>query len=104
MQTINEAYKVQQLRKRKLSPLKSLYLATLGGARTLDMDAQLGNFLEGKEADFTVLDYASTPLIDRRIRNCKNLFEKLFVLTMLGDDRSVKATYALGSKVHERDS
>jgi len=104
LQTINEAYKVQQLRKRKLSPLKSLYLATLGGARTLDMDAQLGNFLEGKEADFAVLDYASTPLIDRRIRNCKNLFEKLFVLTMLGDDRSVKATYALGNKVHERDS
>lgn len=103
LQTINEAYKVQQLRKRKLSPLKTLYLATLGGARTLDLEQQLGNFLAGKEADFVVLDYASTPLIDLRIKKCKTLFEKLFVLTMLGDDRSVRATYALGNKVHDRD-
>ena len=103
LQTIAEAYKVQQLRKRKLSPLKSLYLATLGGARTLDIADSIGNFEVGKEADFVVLDYAATPLIDLRIKACKNLFEKLFVLTMLGDDRAVRATYALGKPVYSRD-
>jgi guanine deaminase len=33
LQTLNEAYKVMQLQGARLSPFKSLYLATLGGAR-----------------------------------------------------------------------
>ena len=49
-----------------------------------------------------VLDKAATPLMDFRMRHCKDLFEELFVFSMLGDDRAVSATYAAGTRVHER--
>ena len=97
--TLNEAYKTQQLRGDKLSPYKSLYLSTLGGAIALDLEGTIGNFTQGAEADFIVLDYQATPLMDVRIKRCKTLTEKLFVLSMLGDDRHVKATHVLGERV-----
>ncbi len=103
LQTLNEAYKVSQLRGDKLSPFKSFYLATLGGARTLDLDDVIGNFVPGKEADFIVLDKACTPLMEFRLQHCRTLFETLFVFAMLGDDRAVQATYAAGQLVHQRD-
>jgi len=102
LQTINEAYKTQQLRGHPLSALKSLYLATLGGARTLDLDGVIGNFEPGKEADFVVLDYRSTPILALRLERCNRLADKLFVLAILGDDRAVKATYVLGKEAYRR--
>ena len=97
--TLNEAYKTQQLRGDKLSPFKSFYLATLGGAVALDLEGTIGNFTIGAEADFIVLDYQATPLMARRIARCKTLTEKLFALSILGDDRHVKATHIMGEKV-----
>ncbi|MFX8930170.1 amidohydrolase family protein, partial [Acinetobacter baumannii] len=47
-----DAYKIQQLRGTSLDPFQALYLATLGGARALDLDGLVGNFLPGREADF----------------------------------------------------
>jgi guanine deaminase len=98
LRTINEAYKIQQLQGYNLSPLRALYIATLGGARALDLQGCIGNFEIGKEADFVVLDYLATPLIKFRISKCKELSEKLFVLQMLGDDRSVRDTWIMGRK------
>ncbi|NDM57182.1 amidohydrolase family protein, partial [Klebsiella pneumoniae] len=37
LQSLNEAYKVMQLQGARLDPFKSLYLATLGGARALEL-------------------------------------------------------------------
>ena len=103
LQTLNDAYKVLQMRGEKLSPFKGFYLATLGAAQCLDMADLIGNFALGKEADFVVLDKAATPLMDFRMPHCRDLFEQLFVFSMLGDDRSVAATYAAGRLVHQRD-
>nr|WP_017679215.1 guanine deaminase [Pseudomonas chengduensis] len=103
LQTLNEAYKIMQLQGKKLDPFKSLYLATLGGANALYLDDKLGNFLPGKDADFLVLDYNATPLISYRMQQAKSLEERLFALTMLGDDRAVKETFAAGVSVHQRD-
>ena len=97
--TLNEAYKTQQLRGEKLDPFKSFYLATLGGAVALDLEGTVGNFVEGAEADFIVLDTSATELMKRRMTHCKSLTEKLFILSMLGDDRHVKATHIMGEKV-----
>ena len=97
--TLNEGYKTQQLRGDKLSPFKSFYLATLGGAVALDLEGIIGNFTQGAEADFIVLDYQATPLMKKRMERCKTLTEKLFVLSILGDDRHVKATHIMGEKV-----
>lgn len=103
LQSLNEAYKVMQLQGKKLDPFKSLYLATLGGANALYLDDKLGNFLPGKDADFVVLDYNATPLISYRMQQATTLTEKLFALTMLGDDRAIKETFAAGQSVHRRD-
>lgn len=103
LRTINEAYKVQQLQAYNLAPIRALFLATLGGATALDLQDVIGNFETGKEADFIVLDYHATPLINFRITQCKNLMEKLFVLQMLGDDRAIRETWIMGQKKFARN-
>ncbi|TBU96874.1 guanine deaminase [Stutzerimonas kirkiae] len=102
LQSLGEAYKVLQLQGQSLTPFKSLYLATLGGAKALYLDQHLGNFLPGKDADFVVLDLKATPLIDYRLRQARSLEEKLFALITLGDDRVVQETFAAGNSVHRR--
>lgn len=102
LQTLNEAYKVLQMGGQSLSALRAFYLATLGSARALYLDHVIGNFIPGKEADFLLLDLASTPLIERRMRFCGDLKELLFVLMMLGDDRSIAATYILGEAAYQK--
>ncbi|WP_462383984.1 guanine deaminase [Pseudomonas sp. Marseille-QA0892] len=104
LRTLSEAYKVMQLQGKSLDPFKSFHLATLGSARALYLDDRVGNFLPGKEADFAVLDYKATPLLDYRLSQARTLAERLFALITLGDDRVIKATYAFGKKVHDRDS
>ncbi len=102
LQTLSDGYKALQLRGDTLTPFKAFYLATLGGARALDLEDKIGNFQSGKEADFIVLDKAATPLLKFRLAHCKSLFEELFVFAMLGDDRAIKASYAAGALVHAK--
>ncbi|MBN8211215.1 amidohydrolase family protein, partial [Bacillus sp. NTK071] len=83
LQTMSEAYKIMQLQQEKLHPLKSLFLATLGGARALHLDDQIGNLNVGKEADFVVLDLHATQLMRFRMNQATTLEEKLFVLMSL---------------------
>ena len=97
LRTLNEAYKIQQLQRHTLTPERMLYLATLGGARALDLDACIGSFEPGKEADFLVLDEAATPLLARRTRIAADWRERLFALMMLGDERAVAETFVLGA-------
>ncbi|HPQ96488.1 MAG TPA: guanine deaminase [Thiolinea sp.] len=99
LQTASEAYKVTQMLGNKLPPAQALYLLTLGGARALYLDRQIGNFAVGKEADFIALRLDGTPLLARRLQLCASIWEKLFVLMMLGDERSIAGTYILGRKV-----
>ena len=96
LQTLNEGYKVSQLRGQKLSAWRALYLATLGGAEALYLDDRLGNFMPGREADFVVLDPAATPLLARRLNDVDDIAEQLFVLITLGDDRAIAETYLMG--------
>lgn len=101
LQTTNEAYKVAQLRGQKLSSFQALFLATLGGARALSLEDTIGNFDVGKEADFIVLDPRATPLMARRTphptaTSLEELADQVFALMMMGDDRTVCATYIMG--------
>lgn len=100
LQTLNEAYKVQQLQGEKLSAFEALYHATLGGAKALSLDDRLGNFNIGKEADFVVLDLNTTALQQLRQSRAKNIEDAFFALTMLGDDRNIAATYVYGAAVY----
>jgi len=98
LRTINQAYKTEQLQGQRLSAFEALYLATLGGAKALDLDDKIGNFEKGKEADFVILDYHATELMKFKTTYCDSISERLFSLLMLADDRAVKETYILGNK------
>ncbi|CAI08767.1 Guanine deaminase [Aromatoleum aromaticum EbN1] len=102
LQTLNEAYKVQQLRGQRLPVERGFYLATRGGARSLYLDDRIGSFDTGREADLVVLDPAATPLLARRTAVATTLAERLFALMLLGDDRAVAATWVMGEPAWRR--
>jgi len=101
LQTLNEAYKISEMRDSSLTAIKGYYLATLGGAESLGLEDKIGTLKEGSEADITVWNLASTEIIDYRLKFAKELEEKLFVQMVLADDRSVHATYVNGEKVYD---
>jgi len=98
LQTMNEAYKICQLKGSSLSAQKAFYMMTLGNAKALSLDDNIGNFERGKEADFVVFDLGCTDLMKRRQAICKTLDETLFSLMILGDDRAVAETWVAGKK------
>lgn len=103
LQTMNEAYKVARLKGSYLPAVRMFYLATLGAARSMQLEGTIGNFAPGAEADFIVVDPKCTPLLARRTASCDELEELLFALALLGDDRAIEATYACGRQVHGRE-
>lgn len=94
--TLNEAYKAAQLTGSILDGVRGWYLATLGAARALDLDAHIGSLQPGRDADFIVIDPAATPLLRLRTNACESIEELLFVLMTLGDDRAIRHTYVNG--------
>jgi guanine deaminase len=103
LQTMNEAYKVSQLREFPLDATHAFYLATLGNAEALHLDDKLGTLDVGKEADFVVLNSRATALLDERMDHVKDIEEELFVLMTLGDDRCVEATYVAGKLAYQKE-
>ncbi len=99
---MSEAYKVAALDSYPMSSIKSFYLATLGGAEALDLGDTIGSLAVGKEADFVVLDPKATPLLADRSARVESTEELMFVLSILGDDRAVAATYVAGRLAHQR--
>ncbi|MBV4366880.1 guanine deaminase [Erwinia phyllosphaerae] len=102
LQTLGEAYKVGQLQHYKMAASEAFYHATLGGAQALDLHQQIGNFNPGKEADFVVLDPAVSALQKMRCANSRDIWEKLFVLMTLGDDRNIASTWVNGKCVWQQ--
>jgi len=98
LRTASEAYKVLHLREHALPATQALYLATLGAAEALRLDDKIGNFEEGKEADFAVLDFKGSNLTARRCAAASTIEEKLFALMTLADDRNIAATYVEGRR------
>lgn len=102
LRTMDGLYKVARMGGTHLSALRMFYLATLGGARAMRLEGIIGNFAPGTEADFIVLDPHATPLLARRTGASESLEELLFALALLGDERSILATYVAGQKLHAR--
>lgn len=103
LKTLGDAYKVGQLQQYALSAGEAFYHATLGGARALELDHEIGNFAAGKTADFVALDPAVTPLQQLRDGACQDIMQRLFVLMTLGDDRNIAATWVNGRPVWQAE-
>lgn len=101
--TLNEAYKVAALNDTRLSAAQAFYLATRGGAEALYLDDRIGAIAPGYEADLAVLDLKATPLLDFRSGFSADVWDRLFVLMTLGDERAVRATFVAGERVYDRD-
>ena len=98
LRTMAAAYEVAQLRGQALHPAQLWWLATVGSARALHADHQIGNIAKGMEADLVVIDLASTPAIEQATRRAGDIWQAIFPTIMMGDDRAVKAVL-VGGKV-----
>ena len=104
LRTLGEAYKALQLQGQNLSALEAFYLVTLGNARALGLEAQIGGLAPGRDADIAVLDAGATPAMAHRRETIQgDLAEELFLLMTLGDDRALRATYVAGERLYHRE-
>lgn len=85
-----------------LSYSEVFYLATLGGARALAVDKQVGNFVPGKYFDAVIVDLSVHPcninLLEKY--SLKNMLQK-FIYT--ADDRNVAQVFVAGRSVKNKD-
>ena len=96
LETMDEAYKVLHLRGQKLTPFNSFYRMTLGNARALGLENEIGSLHAGADADIVVLDSSGKSAMEYRMRTAKSLLEELFILQTMGDDRCVAEVYIAG--------
>ena len=96
LRTMDEGYKILQLREQRLNPFQSFYMMTLGNARALSMEDKIGTLDEGTEADIVVLNSAATSSMRLRMAAGASLEQELFLLQTVGDDRTIVETYVAG--------
>ncbi len=96
LHTMAAAYEVAQLRGQALHPSQLIWLATVGSARALRAEHQIGNIAAGMEADLTILNLASTPAIEQATRRADDIWQALFPTIMMGDDRAIQAVWIAG--------
>ncbi|MDE6073267.1 MAG: guanine deaminase [Muribaculaceae bacterium] len=100
---LGEAYKVAMLGSHSLDIVRSLYLATRGGAETLHLEDRIGSIALGYDADIAVIDLHPDSFAAWRLGYCTDIFEKLFALVTMSPDNLIRATYVAGQKVYDRD-
>ncbi|MDV3250092.1 guanine deaminase [Devosia sp. BK] len=98
LKTMDEAFKILQLRKQSFNPLASFHLATRGNAEALGLAETIGSVAPGRAADLVVLDARATPTMQMRMGSVETLVEELFVLQTLGDDRAIAEVYVAGAR------
>lgn len=85
-----------------LAPRELFYLATLSGAKAVNLEDKLGSLEKGKEADFVVVDPGAKSSVPRDILE-QAADEILSSLVYVGDDRMVVATYVRGRAIYNHD-
>ncbi|MGL4238895.1 guanine deaminase, partial [Tabrizicola sp.] len=97
LRTMAAAYEVAQLRGQSLHPAQLWWLATLGSARALHAEGEIGNIAVGMEADLAVINLASTPAIAQASARAEDPWQALFPTIMMGDDRAIEAVWVGGT-------
>ncbi len=107
--TLGEAYKVCQLRHTRLSPFHGLYMMTQGAACALGLDSSVGNLNPNTDADFILVDPCFNHLTKLRHASgphpmeMEQVKDTLFMLSILGDERAIRATYIAGESVYQNN-
>ena len=99
LKTIAETYKISQLNNFSLHPAQLFWLATVGSAKALNLENQIGNIKEGFYADLNILNLSSTKEIEQRYKRAKNFWEEFFPTLMMGDDRAIQSSWVSGNEI-----
>lgn len=75
---------------------EAFYLATLGGAKCMNLDTKLGNFIPGKIFDAVFVDTTGIDIFDHD--DPMSIFEKF---VYLADDRNVNEVFVNGKSVFQ---
>ncbi len=100
-QTMNEAYKVAQLRGERISPAQLLALATVSSAEALGF-TKLGRLEAGYSADYQVIDGRTRGILDRHLQLATSSDERLAALIHFTDDRCLTELRVQGRQVYHR--
>lgn len=105
LRNMADAYKIQALQGTRLTAWKALYTATLGAARHLGLDEEIGQVEPGRMADLAVWDWAVGPVATHRdglAQTSGDLHERAFVWMTLGDERNLAGTMIAGQTVYKK--
>ena len=94
LRTAIVAARARERRPGALSAAEALELATLGGARVLGMEAEVGSLVPGKQADLTIVDLAETPF--------DPLEDPVAAVVLGGSPERVAATLVAGEDRYRR--
>ena len=96
LQTLNEGYKILQLQRQRMHAFRAFYWITCGNATALGLQDKIGTLDAGSDADIVVLDSSATPAMALRAERITTLAEELFLMQIMGDDRTITQTYVAG--------
>ncbi len=96
LQTLSEGYKILQLQRQRMHAFRAFYWITRGNAVALGLQDKIGTLETGSEADIVVLNSAATPAMELRAERIETLAEELFLMQIMGDDRTIAQTYIAG--------
>lgn len=100
-QTMNEAYKVAQVRQERLSPSDLFALATLSAAKNLGF-TDLGQLDVGFAGDMQVINPKARPILDRHLALATTAEERLAALMHFADDRCLQELMIQGKPVYRQ--
>lgn len=100
LRTAAEGYKVLQLQGQSWPAAHALYAMTLGNARALGLEDEIGSLEVGRMADLAVLRPDAIPALAHRLAVIDEaaLEERLFAILTMGDERLIAATYVAGER------
>jgi guanine deaminase len=102
VRTMADAYKVQAMAGQRLTAWKALHAATLGAARALRLDDEIGSLEAGRVADVCVWDWSVDPVGERRMGVARSLHERAFAWMTMADDRNLVETRVAGDACYRR--
>ncbi|MFM8269303.1 MAG: guanine deaminase [Pseudomonadota bacterium] len=102
--TLGAAYSIQRLRHQDISTAQLFYLATLGGAKALGLEKEIGSFKVGKKADIQVIQWKGKTILKARMENSRHASDRFFSLLFHFEKDLIRAVFVGGKIVFAHDT